>query len=363
MCVRHGRGASSERTCTVLASGEASLPIAGACPEWAYPNASGSGYFRSAMTSADIDRALSADGLSVAERVALLGDLQALVASGDAPAKDALAVAERMAGDRNRQVVRATLGVGESVGGIVTDALRPRYAAMVRRLFGERARALGWSPRPGEDEDTRLLRRTLLFAVGTTGEDRALCAEARSLAEKWLSDEKALDPNLVDIVLPLAARYADAAFFTRLRAEAMKTSDRKRRDQLIEALGSFHDPEVAKQALRLPLEEGLDPRDTIGVVFRASFDPATHTLGYTFVKDNFDALAKRLPRDTGAYLPYVGQSACSAAGRADLVSFFKTRAADFPGGPRIFDQVVEQVDQCTALARAQASSLASFLER
>ena len=122
--------------------------------------------------------------------------------------------------------------------------------------------------------------------------------------------------------------------------------------------GRQHD-ELAR---RLPLEDGLDPRDTSGwSSARASIRRPTPRLSLR--QEQLRRSNEATPARHGAFLPYVGQSACSAARRADLVSFLKTRAADFPGRPCILDQVVEQVGQCTALARAHAVSLASFLER
>ncbi len=79
------------------------------------------------------------------------------------------------------------------------------------------------------------------------------------------------------------------------------------------------------------------------------------------VKAHFEALTARLPRDLSALLPQAGASLCTAAEAADLESFFRPRAGDFPGGPRVLDGVVEQVQLCDAFRSAQQPSALSFL--
>jgi alanyl aminopeptidase len=79
-----------------------------------------------------------------------------------------------------------------------------------------------------------------------------------------------------------------------------------------------------------------------------------------------DALLRRLPREVGAdfaaELPRVGESFCSAADRADLDAFFKTRVDSYAGGPRVLAQTLEGIDLCIARKKALEPSLAEFLK-
>src|SRR5205085_2705931 len=96
--------------------------------------------------------------------------------------------------------------------------------------------------RPGEDEETRLLRPELLRLVAGEGEDPALAADARRLAERWLADHRADEPDLVETVLSVAARRGDRALFDRFHAAARQATDPREREQLLNVLGSFQDP-------------------------------------------------------------------------------------------------------------------------
>jgi len=358
LCVK----TAADPSCTLLASVEARLATAGTCPPWLFPNAGALGYFLSALRREDLERVLVPGRLTVAERVGLLGDLQALLASGDASAADALAVAAKTANDPSRHVVSASLRLVGSVDDLVPEALRPRYAAFVRDLFGARSRALGLSAAAGEDEETRLLRPLVLSAAGLLGDDPELGRLAGERARQWLEGGKAVDPELAGVVLSLAVRHGDRALFERLQAEALATRDRARRDEILAALGAVRDPEWLGQGLRLLLSDQLDPGEAYRVTSLAGAQPRSRVLVLTFVKENFDALAKRLPRDAVARLPFLGVHSCDEHARADLASFFGPRTASFPGGTPYLGQAVERVDQCIALAKAQGASLAAFLE-
>ena len=146
--------------------------LGAACPEWIYANAGMAGYFRVGLTEAQIGRVLSrgsaepaGEGRPHRRRARLSSPVETW------PRRSALALAPDRGPDTNRHVLQASVSLVESVKRHVPEALYPRYAAFVRDLYGPRARALGWKAAPTEDEDTRLLRRALVRAVGGLGDD------------------------------------------------------------------------------------------------------------------------------------------------------------------------------------------------
>jgi alanyl aminopeptidase len=91
--------------------------------------------------------------------------------------------------------------------------------------------------------------------------------------------------------------------------------------------------------------------------------PATRERALAFVKQNFDRLAERLPRDAGGQLLQIASGFCDEAHRSEAEQFFRERSARFPGGPRELEQALEQVSQCAAYKRAQQASVVEFLRR
>jgi alanyl aminopeptidase len=342
------------------------LGSAKSCPQWMLANDGSAGYYRARYAPGELARLLGPAGprLSKAERVGLLGDAAALVTSGGLAASEALEIASGLAGDPDRQIVSGTIGVVRSLWEFVPDTQRATYAAFVRKLYGERARALGWKAKAGEAEEERLLRVTLLGIVGARGEDPVVGAEAVALTQRWLEDPRAVDPELLDTVLSIAGRFGDRPLFDRLHEELKKSEDRQRRGHLWEALGSFRNPAIVPAALQLTLEEGLDARESLAIPRFLTDDPATRTLAYDFVKQNYEALVARLPRgsifDGGSFLVAVGGRFCDEGHRADVEAFFGPKAQSSPGAPRTLAQTLERIDLCIAQRRVLEPSLASF---
>ncbi|HYV66929.1 MAG TPA: ERAP1-like C-terminal domain-containing protein, partial [Myxococcales bacterium] len=173
-------------------------------------------------------------------------------------------------------------------------------------------------------------------------------------------DHRAVDPTLVQVALTVAAEHGDRAFFDTLRAAAVKERDRHHRLLLLEAMGGFRDPAIARDAMGLTLSDELPARETITVVYGASRSVETRGAAYDFVRENFDALSGRLPVREAANLVAVGAALCDESKRSGMEDFFGERMTRFQGGPRRYAQAVEQLRTCAAFRAAQAPAVARF---
>ena len=267
------------------------------------------------------------------------------------------------------QVAGKTLGiVGALDDHLVPETLKPKYRRYMSDLYKERAQQLGWSNKAGEDDDSRLLRPTLVDAVANRAEDREMIEEGRKLALAWLDDHKAVDRDMVAVVLNTAARHGDRALFDRFRAQARKETDEDLQWTLLYAMGSFRDPAIVKTALPLILTDEFDSRQSLGILFGAAglfggARPETRDTAYDFVKQNWDALVAKLPTDFGAFLPFVAGGYCDDEHRSDVERFFKDRSTKYAGGPRNLDQVLESIGLCAASKSANEASVAEFLRK
>jgi len=371
ICVTYPATGGAVRECQVVSdpSAEMKLSKAASCPEWVLANAGETGYYRVLYSSAMLRRLLADHGanLTLAERVGVLGDVNALTAAGEIPPGDALALAEPFASDPDWRIVSQTIGIaGMLRPPLVPDELLPNAARFLRKVYGDRAHELGWISKPGDSEDTKTLRRQLVGMVATAGEDEQLRKEATALAIGWMKDRNSLDPGIAGTVVATAARQGDQALFDRMRAELRTTTDKQQRGILIGGLANFRDPALVKQRLALLLTGEFDFREVMGS-FLGSPTPETRRLPFEFVRDNLDALLKVLPRGVGsdfaAYLPMVGAGFCSAPERAEVEAFFKPKVDGYAGGPRILAQALERIDLCIARRAALGPSLAEFLKR
>jgi alanyl aminopeptidase len=344
-------------------SGELELPKP--CPARLFANA-GSGYYRVLYKGALLARLLGNGGehLSPAERVATLADVASLARSGDVPMATALSLVPAFSNDPARQVVETTVRIAESPGDfLVPDDLRSRYRRFVSDTFGARAQTLGFRAKPGEDEETALLRASLVGFVANEGDDPALVAEGTRLAKEWLRDRGGVDSQMVPSVLKVAARQGDVALFQTVLAEAKRSADRRERGRLLTALGQFRDPSVVPVALRLTLSDDFDPRESMAVLWAAAGERGTRTEGWEFLKKNFDRLAARLPGDWPTEFPWLAAGFSDEAHLKDAETFFRDKAPKYPGGPRILAQALESIQLRAALKAAQGESVREFLMR
>jgi alanyl aminopeptidase len=204
----------------------------------------------------------------------------------------------------------------------------------------------------------------VVSAAGRLGRDPDLQREAVALARRWLDDASAVDPDMLETVLALAAGAADRPLADRLRTEVLRAGDRERRQRLLGALGSLRDATLAREAVALTLDERLDLRESVWILFGLGSHRETGRLAFDFLKGHYDELTRRLPKGTSsttAYLPWVASGLCTAGARAEIEAFFRPRTAAVEGGARVLDQALERVDQCLARKTAHQASVAAFL--
>lgn len=236
VCARTGDPGAAT-TCTLLTEASGALELAGACPARVQANA-GNGYYRVLYRGDLLEKLLEGGGkhLTADERVSTLSDVANLVRSGDLPVAASLALVPFFASDPSRPVVEIVQRIAAvPIDLLVTDERRPAYRRFVSDVFGARAKAMGWTRKSGEDDDTQLLRRLLVPFVADEGDDPALVADAMSLAKTWLKDRRAVDPLMVSGVLGVAARHGDMAC-------SRRTWRRRRRPRTAGREGSFSTP-------------------------------------------------------------------------------------------------------------------------
>jgi len=373
VCVAYQADGARHRQCELFSDPRSQMTLADAktCPTWLEPNDGEKGYYQVNYKSGILDRVLAGSGahLSVAERVGVLGNFDFMVGSGAISPRKALSLVPEFAADPHYEVVAAaTRLAGILKGDSVPESLRPRSAAFIRKIFAERAGELGWTGKPTDSEDTRLLRYSLLPFVAGEGRDEPLIHAADQLARKWLTERNAIPPYMVAPVLNTAAEFGNRDLFDRFHQAALAEKNQQLRERLISALGKFRDPDIAKSALALLLTHEFDARESFSaLLFGPLAYPETRALPFQFVQANLDALLQIIPREVGedfaAMLPFTGASFCDAGHRDEVQSFFADRVKKYVGGPRNLSQVLEEIDLCIARRKTLEPELAEFLKQ
>jgi alanyl aminopeptidase len=370
--IRYQDGDEARNQRILLASRNADAALTGAhgCPTWLLGNDEGAGYYRVRYGGNLLDHVLANGGsaLSVAERVSELGNVNALVDSGDLPPARALALVPEFSGDANGSVVETAMDTASMLKGpAIPEDLRPNASRYIRSVFGKRAESLGWQSKAGESDDIKLMRSKLTPFVADEGHDRTLIDGAGALARQWLKDRSGVEPEMVEPVLQTAAQFGDRDLWDLIHQQALAEKDPALREKLIDALGSFRNRELAEASLDLVLKKDFDIRQTFHALL---FDPLdnveTDDLPFEFVREHLDALLALLPRevdeDFAAYLPLTGKEFCDATHRDELDSFFRDRVKNYSGGTRNLRNTLESIDDCIARKKDLGPSFAEFLK-
>jgi alanyl aminopeptidase len=371
VCVRYGSGRESGRACTLLEGEQGVLELpTRACPHWVAPNADGLGYYVS-LPRGELAARFSAQArkhLSVAEQTALISDLGQLMRAAVLPAGEVLVTLAALDPSRDAYLASAAIATLSPVGrDLVTAPQRAAYARYIDELFGARARKLGFSVKPGEDDATRELRNDIVPVVAIEGRDRALRARARQLAGRWLADRKSVDADLVGTVLSTAVATCtakDRALFDRLLAELARNKAPGDRRLLINGLAGVRDPQLVTELLTALAAPGNDLRETWSIrsLYFGGVRESRRAI-YQFIDAHFEELAARMARPARGGLMRAGALLCDEAGLASYQEAFARRAAGVLEGRTSFADAVASVRACIALERAQRASLDGYLRR
>jgi alanyl aminopeptidase len=282
-----------------------------ATADWIYPNADESGYYRWSL-SPELNARLAAKAaaLTPIERVGLLDNTSALFNAGLINGTDYLAYVTAFGRDLDPDVNSSVSG---SINGLrstfITPATLPAYNAYRAAILRPILDRIGLQPVAGEDPTFGPLRNSLYLALGYEVADPAVIAECRRLAALFLQEPKQVDPALRGVALAVTAYHGDAAFLATVQAAFEKAPTPIVRSAALGALGSFHDPALARQALAYSLTPALNSTEFLRVAFTVCDDPALRELSVDWVMANYPAITAKAPAQYTARLISVAAGA------------------------------------------------------
>src|ERR1700734_43528 len=213
VCLKTGK----DEKCQLLASKEQEVILPG-CGSAVYGNAGARGYYRSGYDSANLKLISSSaeHTLSPGERYLLLNDVIAQVSLNRLSAGDVLTLARDMKDDTSADVMNYLsnqLRFADDY--LLSDADRDEYHAWVRATFGPVADKLGWVFTPGDSDETRSVRGSVLAILGGVGRDPKVIQMSKDLFDKALNGQP-VDPTMLSSAVRIAVRDGDATLYNRI---------------------------------------------------------------------------------------------------------------------------------------------------
>ncbi len=362
ICVAFERAGARAEACGKIDADTGELPLGTTgCPRWVMPNSGGRGYYRVALSAAQLT-ALRDEAwpvLSEAEKLTLAGDARALVAAGRVPLQLALSFAPKLLAIGDRFAAQEALALPLALDRFVPDDLRAKYESWMRQTFGPTAAKLGFRPTAKDDLDSETIRSSVVAAVAWQGRDPALVKQAVALAQRWQDLPQAVREPVLRVAVD-----ADPALFDRVLSALPTEPDRRTRTDMISALGQVRDVARLDRVLPLLLDHELDFREAMQIPTKPKLD-ATISAAGRFVRDHQAAVLARMPRDetnalAGGFLA-VFTATCRADQRTEIADYVTSAFGSFPGAHRAIAQAIEGMDQCIASRATFEPALRAWL--
>jgi len=359
--------ADAENHCGLIDKEKGKIALGGGrCPAIVYANAGEAGYYRLRLGPADLARwrGGAAGKLPEAERFGLLANAWAGVWGGDMPAPAVLELAGGFGAEESRLVwgqIVDTLYAADRA--LVAEPARPPFARFVRELLGPTARRLGFAPVPGESDDTRLLRETIVGALGGLGDDEWARGEATRLCTAWLGDPGAVSADLARVAIPLAAKHGDQALWLRFLGVMRAARTPEIRLLALGGLTAFDDPQLVERTLGLLLDGTIKTQDLRYVLPGIGMRRETRDVTFAWTEKHFDELVQVIPKFLIGRLVRLTAALCDRPRVQAAEAFFRPRVAAIEGTEKDLRQAVEDGLRCAALADKERAPTSAWLGR
>jgi puromycin-sensitive aminopeptidase len=298
LVVRVGQGGAVTEQRFLLRERRAEVTLAGdGEPDFVFANGGAAGFYRVAYDAAGLaGLARHLPRLATAERITLLSDEWALVRAGAREVGPFLDLCAGFAGEEEYAVLDELVGRLAAVEHrLVADGDRPALQRFVAAIFRPQLAATGWDAAPGEADAVRLRRAAAVRALGLVAREPAAVAEATARLDRWLAgDRAALEPNLHDAAVTMAARGGDARRFEGFRALFAKETDPAFRRRYLLALASFEDPALVARGVDLCLSDEVPLQDSASFVGALLASRAAREPAWARVRDGWERLHGRL---------------------------------------------------------------------
>jgi len=344
------------------------VPASGAVE---YANAGDKGYYRTEYSVAQLAAivANAETGLTVPERIGLLGDRWALMRAGRGSVGEILDLTLAVKGDANATVVESALAkIGLIRTQIATDEDRERLDGVVRREFGAVYTGLGKDGRHGrggrydsdsEFEDREELRQILFEALGRSG-DPAVLAEAADITKALFTGEKAADTPLSDAAVALTVATGDGAMYDKLLRVATTSSDPDLKEEALRTLTRFQRPELVERTLQLALSDAVRSQDRWAVISLLLARRQTQDAAWSFVEEHWAEIEGKTTAGSGTRIVEATGGFCTVERRDEVKSFFA--AHPVKSSERTLARSIDGIDDCVEMRAVEEPRLRQWLD-
>ena len=330
-------------------------------PGWMTANAGGHGFYRVSYSDRLQEGLLNHLGeLDELERFCLIDDAWALVESGEMSATSYLQTAAAYRDETEFAIWSAVLGgLGTMHHHLVDKAHQSSFSNLVMDSISPTLARLGWDPHPDETDLTRQLRGLMLGSAGRLANHPDYVASSAHRFEQWLSDPRAVDPEVAQACLYTVASHGDHATYQRLFSLYEGTDAPQEKLRFLRSL-TFVENETAIDAILQAVLDGAirnqDSAWVVGWLFRRR---KTGAYAWERVRQEWDDIVASLPPMVVRYL-VDSVHHLSRPQTAEQVAAFLSEA-DLPHAEKATAQALERLRAYVLLRNRETAALNAYL--
>lgn len=297
-------------------------------------NADHSAIYRASYTPERLTKlgeAASKGLLTVEDRAGMIADSGALAASGYQSTAGVLSLLKAFGSESEFVVwneILTRIGTIRAAWLFEDTQTKDALKAFQRSLVSDKAHEIGWT---FSEADGHILQqfKALMFGSAGSAEDQTIVKAAQDMFARFAAgDISAIHPNIRGSVFSIALKHGGEAEYNVVldRFRNAPTSDEK--TTALRCLGASEDPALIQRTLGLASSDEVKNQDIYMPLGGLRAHAAGIEARWNWVKDNWDALYKRLPPALGmlgTVVQLTTASFCTEKQLNDVESFFKAK--------------------------------------
>ena len=259
--------------------------------DWIKVNAGACGFFRTRYTEDLLRRlvpAIQSKKLGPIDRLNVVDDLLSMVKAGYSSTVQLLKLLEAYKDEDNYSVFVSLATSLSTVSKLISQKdMKPLISPLVRDVFANIYKQLGWIPADGESHLDKVLRPLVLSMLGEH-EEETVIKRAQSDFADHIAKKRLLPADLQSCVYTIVMKRGKQETFDEFVKLYKATDSHEEHNRISRAMGSANTPELRDQVIDFAMKE-VRPQDTVFVLCAMS---ASSAMGarkiWTYFKDNYD---------------------------------------------------------------------------
>ncbi|KAF3918942.1 Laeverin [Dactylellina cionopaga] len=234
--------------------------------------------------------------LSVADRIGLVADAQALALSGDGTTSSLLSLLEGIKDEENflvwQTIVTALSAVRSTFGS--NAEIKEGLKKFAHALYSPAVEKIGWEFAESDDFLTTQLRGLLIGAAAGAGHEATIAEAKRQFSAYFAGDASAINAALKLRVFRIGISEGGKDEYEKVWAEYLKATSPDGKEITLQSLGKARDETLIADYLEKMIGDKIPTQNTHYVSSSLAMNSDAKPLVWKFVKERWDDIFKLL---------------------------------------------------------------------